>query len=66
MIAWKQIAGDRSVKIYPVNISDMHFKDEPPNLMTINFSIIRYIIFVLLIIHYLNQLFENKEQLVNI
>ena len=28
----------------PVNISDMHFEDKPPNLMNVNFPAIRYII----------------------
>ena len=29
---------DQSVKLKPVNISDMHFKGKPPNLMTVKFS----------------------------
>ena len=35
----------------PVNISDMHFEDKPPNLMNVNFPAIRYImLFVILFV----------------
>jgi len=40
MIAQKQyiIVDNQSVKLKPVNISDMHFEVKPPNLMTVKFS----------------------------
>ena len=42
---------DQSIKLQPVNISDMHFEGKLPNLMTVNFS--RYMVIVPLNIHVL-------------